>query len=169
MSLTARIITNEGFRVVGFKQEMTNENNQEMSAVPLFWQGFMSSGKGAELMPLMNQAPFGVIGMSVYNSDGDSPKFDYYIGCASTKVVTAEMVDYQVPAATWAVFDCESVSEMARILPLIVTEWQVESAYRLVNSGYETGEMVAPLPDIEVYPDQKGTVEVWIAVELKNK
>lgn len=169
MSLTARIIKNEGFQIVGVKKEMTSENYQGMSQVPAFWQEITETEKITELMPLMNQAPFGLVGMSVYNIDSADPrKFDYYIGCATSKEVPATLASYQVPAATWAVFDCKNNTEMNQILPRIVTEWQVTSDYQLVNEGYETGNMSALLPDIELYPDQSGAVEIWIAVKPKT-
>lgn len=169
MSLTAKIVTNKGFKLVGFKREMTNERNQGAIQGPAFWQEIVRSGKIAELMPLMDQEPRGIIGMCVYNTQTDDRKFDYYIGCATTQSTPEALDDYSVPAGTWAVFQCESVAEMNRIMPLIVTEWQVNSDYHLVNQGYETGEMLAPSPDIEIYPDQTGSVDVWTAVKPKGE
>ena len=65
-----------------------------------------------------------------------------------------------VPAATWAIFPGEGISQSIQELERrIVTEW-------LPTSGYEYGNA----PDVEVYisPDpQNARYEVWIPVVKK--
>lgn len=166
MSLEFRIEKRDAFRVIGVMKHTTNENNAGMTAVPRFWGEVIQQGKNMEIVALMNQQPFGLMGVNVYNTDtADPKKFDYYIACATDKPVPDGMAEYTVPAATWAVFPCKR-TETASVEVRIVTEWQPTSGYELLNSGYDTGEMKSGAPDLEIY-DDKDNAEVWIAVREK--
>lgn len=166
MSLTYRIEKMESFRVVGFVIHTTTENGDCMQKVPALWREVIQQGKQIELQSLMNCSPFGLIGMSVYNTVADdAKKFDYYIACASDKPVPEGMEEYIVPAATWAVFPSKS-EEIHAVEVRVVTEWQPNSNYKLVNTGYETGIMSSKAPDLEIH-QAGGTAEVWNAVAEK--
>lgn len=166
MSLEFRIEKKGAFRVVGIVAHTTNENNACMTTVPGLWGEIIKQGKNMEIVGLMNQPPFGLMGVNVYNTDTTDPKkFDYYIACATDKPVPDGMAEYMVPAATWAVFPCKR-TETASVEARIVTEWQPGSDYELSNSGYDTGNMKSSAPDLEIY-DDKDNAEVWIAVRKK--
>lgn len=168
MGLLYRIEKMEAFRVVGVVSHTTNENGICMQQIPKLWRELIEKGKDNEVMSLNNQSPLGLIGLNVYNTVADdAKKFDYYIACASDKAVPEGMVEYTVPAATWAVFPCKSKEETSSVEILIVTEWQPTSDYKLVNTGYETGNMSSKAPDLEVYKTD-GTAEVWVTVVEKQ-
>lgn len=166
MSLDFRIEKKDAFRVVGVLAHTTTVNNACMTEVPSLWNEVLNKGRGDEIMALMNRPPLGIIGINVYNTDPtDSKKFDYYIACSTDKPVPDGMVEYTVPAATWAVFPCKR-TETASVEISIVNEWQPTSGYELLNSGYEAGEMDSGAPDLEVYMDMDNA-EVWSAVRKK--
>lgn len=154
------------FRIVGPKLSTTMENEACYKEIPAFWNEVAMGGKIAQLGAMIDQPPFGMLGVSAC---GDTPitdystRFDYYIAAPTSKAVPQGMVEYMVPAATWAVFECSgpmpgSIQELQR---RVATEW-------LPGSGYEYGNA----PDIEVYYDEDGTKpdarsEVWIPVVKK--
>lgn len=166
MSLEFRIEQMNPFRVVGIVINTTNENDSCRTEVPALWGEVIQQGKINEVLALSNQSPSGIIGINSYNTDAsDVRKFDYYIASATDKPVPEGMVEYMVPAATWAVFPCQR-TEIADVEIRIFTEWQHTSDYELLNTGYDTGEMKSQAPDMEVHGSD-GTSEVWIAVRKK--
>jgi len=166
MSLNYRIEEMDSFRVVGVKYETTNENGKGMQDIPAFWGELTGSGRQMDILPLMNNKPYGLLGINVYNTDPeDARKFDYYIACASDQAVPEGMAEYTVPAYTWGVFPCKN-SEVGQVMVQIVTDWLPGSGYELVNSGYDTGIMTGGAPDMEVY-SEGDDVEIWIAVREK--
>lgn len=154
------------FRVVGLQIHTTVEKNEGPKKIGKLWRKLMMSGKHKSLLSLMNQKPYGLIGVSVYNVDkDDAKKFDYYIACSSDKEVPTGMEEYTVPATMWAVFPCKG-KDVNKVEVAIVREWQGASPYELLNQGYESGEMISFAPDLVVY-DDNGMAEVWIAVKEK--
>lgn len=133
--------------------------------IPAQWKEFREKGQQAVLLPLMNQEPYGLFGISVYNTDqGDSRKFDHYIAVSSDQ--EAEGLDvYTVPAATWAVFSC-TVETIGKTEAMAITKWLPKSDYKPLNAGYLTGRMKSGAPDIEYY-GEGNSVEVWVAVREK--
>ncbi len=90
--------------------------------------------------------------------------FDYYIAVATDRPAPEGTVEYEVPASTWAIFECTGPMPRAiqELQKRIVTEW-------LPTSGYE----YADKPNIEVYtegdtqsPAYKS--EVWLPVVKKK-
>lgn len=166
MSLEFRIEQMDHFRVVGVVINTTAEENCCRTEVPALWGEVIQHGKINEILALSNQSPSGIIGINSYNTDPfDARKFDYYIASATSKPVPEGMVEFTVPAATWAVFPCKR-TEIADVEIRIFTEWQNTSGYELLNMGYDTGEMKSQAPDIEVH-GLDDTSEVWIAVRKK--
>lgn len=169
MSLEYRIENREAFRVVGVMIRTTTKKNACMTAVPGLWGDVFQKGRNMEIVGLMNQQPHGLMGVSVYNTDAaDAKKFDYFIACATDKSAPDGMVEYIVPAATWAVFPCKR-AEIASVEVRIVTEWQPTSEFEQLNTGYDTGEIKSGAPDLEVYPtlNNPDNAEVWVAVRKK--
>ncbi|NLT47697.1 MAG: AraC family transcriptional regulator, partial [Clostridiales bacterium] len=89
---------------------------------------------------------------------------DYYIAVATDKPTPKDMTEYEVPAGTWAVFECigPMPGAIQELQKRIVTEW-------LPTSGYE----YANAPDIEVYfeGDQQSAdyrCEVWLPIKKLN-
>ena len=166
MSMEYRIEEMAAFRVVGLAISTTNENGEGMQKLPEFWGNVIQNNKQMDIVGLMNKPPFGLLGVNVYNTDPKNPqKFDYYIACSSDQPLPEGMKEYTVPEATWAVFPCKR-DKIGETEVRVVMEWQKTAEYELLNTGYETGDMVSSAPDIEVY-GQGDDVEVWVAVRKK--
>ena len=165
MKLPCRIVKRDSFRVVGYRIQTTNKRKEGKKMIPAQWKEFREKGQQAVLLPLMNQEPYGLFGISVYNTDqGDSRKFDHYIAVSSDQ--EAEGLDvYTVPAATWAVFSC-TVETIGKTEAMAITKWLPKSDYKPLNAGYLTGRMKSGAPDIEYY-GEGNSVEVWVAVREK--
>jgi len=152
-----RIETKEAFRVVGVSAPLDRQIENNFKVVPQMWQEASRNGTVGKLAGMMDAEPKGLLGVSAC---GDEEDWKYFIAVASTKD-RGEFEEYEIPAATWAVFPGAgtniSIQELER---RIVMEW-------LPASGYEYGNA----PDIEVYlnPDPQNAVfEVWIPV-VKGK
>ena len=155
-----RIVKKEEFRIVGVKEHYEMNVDEAFAKVPLFWQKTTLEGKVGEILSMMNREPYGLLGVSTCMNGKD---FDYYIAVASDLPLTDNMVEYKVPAGTWAIFDCIGAMPDAiqSLQKRIVTEW-------LPTSGYE----YANAPDIEVYYEgnQKAAdykCEVWLPIVKK--
>lgn len=74
-----------------------------------------------------------------------------------------ELVEFTVPAVTWAVFPC-TMETIGKTEAQAITKWFPKSNYKPLNKGYITGSVKSGAPDIEYY-GKDGDVEVWIAVE----
>lgn len=160
VEMNYRIEKKAAFRIVGVKEHFDMNIEESFSKVPLFWQETVIAGMIPNLCTLMNQQPSGVLGVSTCMNGKD---FDYYIAVASNKPTPKGLVEYEIPAATWAIFECvgpmpHTIQELQK---RIVSEW-------LPASGYE----YADAPDIEVYTegDQQSPTyrsEVWLIFSFR--
>lgn len=152
-----RIVRMDGFRIVGKKLSTTMEHGACYTAIPAFWGALMESGGPEEVLALMDSQPLGLLGVSDYNPDLDSSRFDYYIAAASAKPLPPGMQALTVPAATWSVFPHrnEGPDAIQKFQQRILLEW-------LPSSGYE----FANAPDMEVY-DDAGGIETWVPIVKK--
>lgn len=158
-----RIEEKDEFRIVGPKMSCpwTPEKQEGFVKVPQFWQEQGEKGTIPRLIPLMDGEPKGVMGVTV----GDwqqTGSFDYYIAVASSQPAPEGMCEYQVPACTWAVFECKGPMPHAiqKMQQRIMTEW-------FPNSGYQ----YADAPDIELYGNDDPSSEehvCWIWVPVRK-
>ena len=155
-----KIETKDAFRIVGVKEHYTTEVAQNFEEVPKFWRKTGEAGMIPKLCELMDRPPYGILGVCTCM---DGKEFDYYISVASDKPLPEGMVEYTVPASTWAVFECIGAMPRAiqELQTRIVSEW-------LPVSGYE----YADAPDIEVYSDGDQSspnykCEVWLPITKK--
>jgi AraC family transcriptional regulator len=156
-----RIEKKDAFKIVGVKEHFDMSLEESFRNVPMFWQKTVQSGAVPAILAAMDREPYGLLGVSTCMNGRD---FDYYIAVASSRPAKEGMAEYEVPACTWAVFDC--VGPMPNALQdlqkRIVTEW-------LPSSGYE----YADAPDIEVYPEgnQESAdyrCQAWLPVTKKG-
>ncbi|MGD9560465.1 MAG: GyrI-like domain-containing protein [Oscillospiraceae bacterium] len=157
-----RIEKKDAFRVVGVKLECpwTPEKQEGFAEVPKFWAKHGQAGTIPKLCEVMDGDPMGVLGVSV----GDwqtAGNFDYYIAVASTQPTPAGMFSYEVPACTWAIFECRGAMPEAiqTMQQRIMTEW-------FPSSGYQ----YADAPDIEQYTEGDQSSEdylcyIWVPVQ----
>ncbi len=157
-----RIEEKGAMRFVGIRIPLTEDMEENLKLVPPFWNGALKNSQFLKICKLSNQSPNSVLGVTAYQGPGE---IYYYIAAATDKPIPEEMFEYEIPAATWVIFECngrfkESIQSIFR---RFLTEW-------LPFSGYTYAE----LPDIEVYPiskerSQEGHSEVWIAVKKEKE
>ncbi|MBZ9626186.1 AraC family transcriptional regulator [Clostridium sp. FP2] len=157
-SMRYRVETKDPIRIVGTRVVLKEVVEQNFEIVPTFWDTTLKSNLFSEICRLANQNPLGILGVTVYQNPAE---IYYYIAASTDKAVPENLVEYEIPSATWVIFECDGhfPDSIQTIFKRFLTEW-------LPFSGYEYDE----LPDIEVYPinDQKlkgGHSEVWIAVK----
>jgi Uncharacterized protein conserved in bacteria len=151
-----RIVRKNAFRVVGVKLRTTIENGECYKSTPLFWNSLIQAGGQNNILSLMNQEPYGLLGVSNYTDDFSTGAFDYFIACSTDKPIPEGMAEFIVPESTWAIFSCNFTNAEAiqNFEQRIVMEW-------LPTSGYE----FAKAPDIEVYADN-GKTDIWVPVAI---
>jgi AraC family transcriptional regulator len=160
VEMNYKIEKKDAFRIVGVKERYKMDVEENFAKVPLFWQRTAESGAIMQMLSLLDREPYGVLGVC---GGMDGKEFDYYIAVASDKEAPEDMVDYEVPACTWAIFPCigPMPSAIQELQKRIVSDW-------LPNSGYE----YANAPDVEVYFDGNQQAadyrcEVWLPVVKK--
>lgn len=157
-SMRYRIETKDPIRIVGTRVELQEDPEQNFQIVPAFWDRTLKSNLFSEICKLTNKDPNGILGVTAYKN---AEEIYYYIAASTDKAVPENLFEYEIPAATWVIFECDGnfQESIQTIFKRFLTEW-------LPFSGYE----YAKLPDIEVYPisDERskgGHSEVWIAVK----
>jgi AraC family transcriptional regulator len=152
-----RIEKKESFRIVGIGQQISSDMEKNFKIVPPMWEKVAMDGTIPKLCELMDSQPMGILGVSVFQEEGNGR---YLIAAASTKPIDETLEEYIVPAATWAVFYGEGTSRSIQELESrILSEW-------FPSSGYDYGNA----PDIEVYLNadpEDAKYEVWIPVVKK--
>ena len=152
-----QIVKRKAFRIVGFRTLIPTDLDESFQAAPKFWAEI--GPRQAELFPLMNGEPMGILGACAYGEE----KNYYYIAVASDAAPPDCGCAWTVPAATWAVFSGQGPAPAAiqELEKRIVSEW-------LPDSGYEW----APAPDIEVYltaPDaETAKFQVWVPITKRQ-
>lgn len=153
-----RIEEKEAMHIVGIPIPLTLDMAENQRNVPPFWEQTFKNNKYSEICNLSNKSPQGILGITVCQS---ADEFYYYIAAATDKLTPKDMFSYEIPAATWVVFENTGPfkESIQNIFKRFLTEW-------LPFSGYTYAE----LPDIEVYPiseekQKTGHSEVWIAVK----
>ncbi len=142
------------FRIIGVSQPLDKEIEKNFMVVPQMWQKAATDGTLNKIIPLMNQQPMGVLGVSACN---DKEEWKYFIAVSSSSEIDNSLEEYVVPGCTWAIFSGTGTNRSIQELQQrVVTEW-------LPTSGYE----FADAPDVEVYlnsdPDN-AQYEVWLPI-----
>lgn len=157
-----RIEQKDAFRIVGPKMQgnWTPEKQEGFTQVPQFWTEQAQSGIIPTLCMQMDQEPMGVLGVSVGDWQ-NAGRFEYYIAVSSSQPAPEGMFAYEVPATTWAIFECKGPTPTAiqSMQQRIMTEW-------LPNSGYK----YADAPDIEQYtPGDQSSEDyvcyIWVPIQ----
>lgn len=155
-----KIEKKDAFRIVGICGNYSVKIEENFEQIPQLWKKTAIDGTIPQILSLMNQPPFGLLGVSTC-MDGEN--FDYYIAVASDQQAPEGMKEYIVPECMWAVFECVGPlpHTLQSLQKRIITEW-------LPTSGYE----YANAPDIEVYSDgnqqaEDYRCEVWLPIIKK--
>ena len=160
-NMSYRIETKETIRIVGVRTTLQEDMEQNQKIVPIFWDGILGSTLFSEICALAIKDSCEILGVTAYENPQN---IYYYIAASTDKPVPDGMVEFEIPAATWVIFECNGhfKESVQTIFKRFLTEW-------LPFSGYEYAE----LPDIEVYhvSDQEsksGHAEVWIAIKKER-
>ena len=133
-----RIKSKPEFRIVGVREEISNDAKEGFDAVPLLWQKAVPSL--SQIASIMDGELKGLLGVSTCNEAENEQNY-YYIAAESSKDVPEGMYELLISAGTWAIFSgCGQSDDIQCLQQRIVSEW-------LPTSGYEW----ANVPDIEVY------------------
>lgn len=166
MNQPFRIEEKEAFRIIGKRISTTNKKHQGKQDIAMLWDDFHKHQEQDIILPMMTQKPYGILGISVYNTvEDDAYLFDYYIGVSSDQQAMDGFESYLVPAATWAVFPC-TLATMGKTQVQAIMKWLPKFHYQPCNTGYIRGKMNSSAPDIEWY-GQDENVEIWVAVTKK--
>ena len=156
-AMAYRIVKKPPLRIVGIRIPLTSDMEENLRIVPEFWKASLQGKQFLEICSLSNGEPRGILGISVYKNPRE---IYYYIGVAVNSPAPAGMYGFEIPAATWVIFDNNGrfKEDVQSVFKRFYMEW-------LPFSGYKYAE----LPDIEVYPicsgqPVNGHSEVWIAV-----
>lgn len=151
-----RIVKKEAFRIVGIREPLSTDVEENFTFVPGFWTKTKESGIIPKMIAMINSEPMGILGVSTGNiNSGDNY---YYIAVSTDKPAPDGMLEYTVPASEWAIFTGSGTpSSIKDLEKRIFTEWLPTSGYEWENS-----------PDVEVYLDDHPTemkYEVWIPIK----
>ena len=160
-AMAYRIVKKPPLRIVGIRIPLTSDMEENLRIVPEFWKASLQGKQFLEICSLSNGEPRGILGISVYKNPRE---IYYYIGVAVNSPAPAGMYGFEIPAATWVIFDNNGrfKEDVQSVFKRFYMEW-------LPFSGYKYAE----LPDIEVYPicsgqPVNGHSEVWIAVSKED-
>lgn len=161
IEMNYRIETKEAFRIVGVKRRYAMDMEENHNLIPLFWRETQQTDLIEKLCGLMNSKPKGILGVC---AGMNGSEFDYYISVASDRALPDGFTEFEIPACTWAIFECVGPMPNAiqELQNRVMSEW-------LPASGYD----YADAPDLEVYPegDQNSPdykCEVWLPVIKKH-
>lgn len=148
-------------RIVGNRISLTQDMEKNWEKIPNFWRSFFKEKSFLKLCELSNQQPQGILGVSV--SENSKENF-YYIGVATDQPAPQGMWEYEIPAASWVIFEQEGDfrERVQNVFQRYYREW-------LPFSGYDEGG----LAEIEIYPlcrerKQEGLSQVWFAIQKKG-
>lgn len=159
-----RIEKKASFHVIGYAIQTSNQKGEGKKAIPAFWNEVRTNHKEEVLFQYANGTIDGLLGINIYNIDAhDARIFQYMIGVSSDITTCENLVTYEIPARTWAIFPC-TLETIGKMEAQAITKWLPKNKKKPLNKGYITGRMKSGAPDIEYY-GKDGQVEVWIAIE----
>lgn len=156
------IAKKEAMRVVGIRTPLVEDMEENHKNVPDFWNRTLQKEDFHRICRLSAAEPKGILGISVYQNPQN---IFYYIAAATHSPVPNGMYEFEIPAATWVVFENDGrfKESVQSVFQRFYKEW-------LLFSGYE----YAGLPDMEVYPKEEGKPisgysQVWIAIKKDSQ
>ncbi len=159
-----RIIKKPGFTAAARTRHFTTVDGKNFVDIPKWWQEFLASRDCAKLTSLAENKPGAVTGgamLGLCYGPADAIDFIYAIGVELQPGASAQPFEkLEVPAATWAVFDCH-IGNLQEVTKRIFSEWFPSTSYDHDDA-----------PEIEVYlperPGQEMQVQIWIPVVNKR-
>lgn len=132
-----RIEEKEAFHIVGIKEKVPIIFHGVNPKIAAMWES-LNDETIRELKELSNVTPLGLLSASVNFSEGrmeEKGKLDHYIGVATTKDCPDHLVQLEVPAGTWAVFEAVGPfpDTLQDVWGRIYSEWFPASTYEQVE------------------------------------
>ncbi|MDN3018366.1 AraC family transcriptional regulator [Paenibacillus sp. BSR1-1] len=138
-----KIIERDGFQVVGVKREFACQNGENLKGIPKMWEDVHRDGTNDLLFNLNLGEIKGVLGVCV-DKRGEQPELmDYWVATEYTGATPAELMQLEIPASKWGVFEVHGAmpEAMQKAWKQIFSEWFPSSHYKHAGT-----------PDLEVYP-----------------
>ncbi|MFB8420475.1 GyrI-like domain-containing protein [Priestia megaterium] len=132
-----RIEEKEAFYIVGIKERVPIIFHGVNPKIAAMWES-LNDETIRELKELSNVTPLGLLSASVNFSEGrmeEKGQLDHYIGVATTKDCPNHLVQLEVPAGTWAVFEAVGPfpDTLQDVWGRIYSEWFPASTYEQVE------------------------------------
>ncbi|MEW4273583.1 AraC family transcriptional regulator [Priestia megaterium] len=132
-----RIEEKEAFYIVGIKERVPIIFHGVNPKIAAMWES-LNDETIRELKELSNVTPLGLLSASVNFSEGrmeEKGQLDHYIGVATTKDCPDHLVQLEVPAGTWAVFEAVGPfpDTLQDVWGRIYSEWFPASTYEQVE------------------------------------
>lgn len=161
-AMSYHIEEKQEIRIVGIRTPLVEDMEENHKNVPKFWKHTLQRAEYPQICRLSIAEPEGVLGITVCENPQN---IFYYIAAATDAPVPEGMYEYEIPAATWVVFENDGLykESVQSVFQRFYKEW-------LLFSGYE----YAGHPDIEVYPISDGKTinghfQVWIAIKKEKE
>ncbi|MEH7330962.1 AraC family transcriptional regulator [Priestia megaterium] len=132
-----RIEEKEAFHIVGIKERVPIIFHGVNPRIAAMWES-LNNETINELKKLSNVKPLGLLSASVNFSEGrmeEKGELDHYIGVATTKDCLGNLIQLEVPASTWAVFEAVGPfpDTLQDVWGRIYSEWFPSSHYEQVK------------------------------------
>jgi AraC family transcriptional regulator len=132
-----RIEEKEAFHIVGIKERVPIIFHGVNPKIAAMWES-LNDETIRKLKELSNVIPLGLLSASVNFSEGrmeEKGQLDHYIGVATTKDCPDHLVQLEVPAGTWAVFEAVGPfpDTLQDVWGRIYSEWFPSSNYEQVE------------------------------------
>ncbi|WP_432694383.1 AraC family transcriptional regulator (plasmid) [Priestia aryabhattai] len=132
-----RIEEKEAFHIVGIKERVPIIFHGVNPKIAAMWES-LSDETINKLKKLSNVNPLGLLSASVNFSEGrmkEKGELDHYIGVATTKKCPGNLIQLEVPALTWAVFEAVGPfpDTLQNVWGRIYSEWFPSSNYEQVE------------------------------------
>lgn len=159
-----KIVKKNAFKVMEKTERHMIDDSENKNTIPEFWDRSHKDGTVKKLLELSSDKEF-IFGVCYNHAPTDKQSFDYSIAavCSDDTAVPDGYRISEIPARTWAVFECIGPMPQAiqQLWHRICTEFFPTSKYK------PTYEM-----DIEAYPSGNMTAddyrtEVWVPVTDK--
>ena len=160
-----RIEQKEAFNIVGIKKRVPIIFEGENPEIAEMWKS-LTMEKITRLKNLSNIEPAGMVQASANFSDGrmeEKGELDQYIGVATTEKCPEDFTKLEVPALTWAIFECTGPfpGTLQETWGRIYSEWFPSSGYQVTEGpeilSIKTKDLSSPTV----------TSEIWIPVLKK--
>ncbi|CRK82110.1 AraC family transcriptional regulator [Neobacillus massiliamazoniensis] len=156
-----KVLEKESFQVVGVKREFSGANGENLSGIPKMWDDVHADGTNDLLVSLNNGEIKGVLGVCVGKPNTQPQLIDYWIATDFKGDVPEGLLQLEIPAAKWGVFEVHGAmpDAMQKAWKQIFSEWFPSSHYEHAGS-----------PELEVYSDGDPWSpdyysEIWIPVK----